>query len=45
MGKTVLFNGKNRGFTQFFPVLPKQRFALDKTWANSGANPDPEAMA
>ena len=35
MGKTILFNEKNRGFTQFFPVLPKQRFTLgeilDKT--------------
>ena len=40
MGKTVLFCGKIRGFIQFFPVLPKQRFTLGKTWVNSDANPD-----
>ena len=31
MSKTVLFNGKNQSFTQFFPVLPKRRFKLGKT--------------
>ena len=32
MGKTILFNGKDHGFTEFFPVLPKPRFTLGKTW-------------
>ena len=39
MDKTILLKGKNRGFTQFFPVLPKQRFTLGKTWVKLRCQP------
>ena len=39
MGKTILFNEKNRGFTQFFQFYPNSVSPWVKLGQNSGANP------